>query len=42
MKSKKYSGARLRKNVVPRIAYIAATIKRRRKALHTGFTAYDT
>jgi hypothetical protein len=42
LKSKKYSGARLRKKFAPRIAYIADTIKRIRKALLTGFTAYDT
>jgi hypothetical protein len=36
VKFPKYSGARFLKKVVARIAYIAATIKRMRKALQTG------
>ena len=47
-KSEKYSGAQtgvslqLPKKFVPRIAYMAAMMKRRKKALLTGTTAFDT
>jgi hypothetical protein len=42
LKFKKYSGDSSPKKLVPRIAYIAAMMKRIKKALHTGTTAFDT
>jgi hypothetical protein len=42
LKFRKNSGDCSPKKFVPRIAYIAAMMKRIKKALHTGTTAFDT